>query len=110
MSRVALFGLLFTCSALCVWAQEQKAIWIWYPGDFELWLSSKIQVERTERGMFYPPFWRMDRHTPLVRFEKTVDLAQEEEVTIRSTGSAGFTTTTSTPATGNLCGRYIPKC
>ncbi|MDR1601623.1 MAG: hypothetical protein LBS42_04250, partial [Tannerella sp.] len=47
-------------------AQNSEALWIWHPGDFELWLSSKIQVERTERGMFYPPFWRMDRHTPLV--------------------------------------------
>jgi hypothetical protein len=67
-------------------AQERKAFWIWYPGDFELWLSSQIQVERTERGMFYAPFWRMDRHTPLVTFSKTVDLEQEEEVNIQVDG------------------------
>ena len=23
--------------------------WIWYPGDFEIWLSNKMQVRRTER-------------------------------------------------------------
>ncbi|MDR3261930.1 MAG: alpha-rhamnosidase [Tannerella sp.] len=68
-------------------AQSPKALWIWYPGDFELWLSSNIQVERTERGVFYPPFWRMDRHTPLITFSKTVELEQDETVDIRVEGS-----------------------
>ncbi len=67
-------------------AQESKASWIWYPGDFELWLSSKMQVERTERNVFYPPFWRMDRHTPLIAFNKIVELDAEETVDIRVEG------------------------
>ena len=63
-------------------AQEPKASWIWYPGDFELWLSSETQILRTQRGTPYPPFWRMDRHTPLVEFSKTVVLDAEETIDI----------------------------
>ena len=61
-------------------AQSPEATWIWYPGDFELWLSSKMQTLRTERGMFYGPFWRMDRHTQLITFDKTVELTEPETV------------------------------
>ena len=63
-------------------AQKHQAKWIWYPGDFELWLSSKTQVLRTQRGTPYPPFWRMDRHTPLVEFSKTVELENDETINI----------------------------
>jgi hypothetical protein len=71
------------CLNLSVMAQEGKsASWIWYPGDFELWLASRLQVERTERGMFYPPFWRMDRHTPLVAFSKSYETTEDETLEI----------------------------
>jgi hypothetical protein len=31
----------------------QQATWIWYPGDFEIWLGNKMQNRRTERGVFF---------------------------------------------------------
>jgi len=77
MKKITTF-LFFLILITNIRAQEPKAYWIWYPGDFELWLSSKIQVLRTERGMPYPPFWRMDRHTPLISFSKTVNLDADE--------------------------------
>jgi hypothetical protein len=85
MKRVLPF-LFFVTLAANVRAQAPQASWVWYPGDFDLWLSSKIQVLRTERGMFYPPFWRMDRHTPLVAFTKTVELDADETVEFRVEG------------------------
>ncbi|HET9278645.1 MAG TPA: alpha-L-rhamnosidase C-terminal domain-containing protein [Flavitalea sp.] len=62
--------------------QAQKATWIWYPGDFEIWLGNKMQNRRTERGSFFPPFWRLDNHYVLMDFHKDFDLAEGEELKI----------------------------
>ncbi len=59
---------------------QKHATWIWYPGDYEIWLANKMQNRRTERGSFFPPFWRLDNHYVLMDFHKVFDLAQPEEV------------------------------
>ena len=28
--------------------------WIWYPGDFEIWLGNIFNNRRTERGAMFP--------------------------------------------------------
>lgn len=60
--------------------------WIWYPGDFEIWLGNRMNNNRTERGAFFPPFWKTDSHYPTVEFSKTIDLAEPETITIASEG------------------------
>jgi alpha-L-rhamnosidase len=60
--------------------QAQKATWIWYPGDFEIWLSNRMQNRRTERNSFFPPFWRLDNHYALMDFHKVFQLDQPEEI------------------------------
>ena len=45
-----------------------RATWIWYPGDFEIWLSNRVQTRRVERDISIPPFWRMDSHNVTVSF------------------------------------------
>ncbi|TJZ62119.1 alpha-rhamnosidase [Sphingobacterium olei] len=72
-------------SAVTLFAQ-QGATWIWYPGDFEVWLSNDMQNRRTERGTFFPPFWRMDSHYVLVEFHKEFDVPADEEITIVAEG------------------------
>lgn len=74
-----LFVLLFVLllSAEGVMAQS-KATWIWYPGDFEVWLGNKMQSRRTERGTFLPPFWKFDSHYVLIDFHKDFDLKEGE--------------------------------
>lgn len=67
-------------------ASAQQATWIWYPGDFEIWLSNQMQNRRTERGTFYPVFWKLDNHYPLVDFHKDFILSQPEEVSIHTEG------------------------
>lgn len=67
-------------------AAAGAATWIWYPGDYEIWLANNMQNRRTERGAFFPPFWRMDSHYVLVEFSKTVDLDDGEEVEIFAEG------------------------
>ena len=67
-------------------ATASKATWIWYPGDFEVWLGNIFNNRRTERGAFFPPFWKQDSHWPTVEFTTTVDLKESEELTIRAEG------------------------
>ncbi len=56
--------------------------WIWYPGDFEIVLANKMQNRRTERGTFFPVFWKMDNHYVLMDFHKVFDVPAPETVDI----------------------------
>ena len=59
-----------------------QATWIWYPGDFEIWLANNMQNRRTERGSFFPPFWKLDGHYVLMDFHKDVELTEPEEIDV----------------------------
>ena len=65
---------------------SQQATWIWYPGDYEIWLSNQMQNRRTERRTFFPVFWKVDSHYPLMDFHKVFDLKEPEEVSIYAEG------------------------
>jgi len=65
----------------------QQATWIWYPGDFEINLSNKMQNRRTDRNTFFPPFWKMDAHYVLMDFHKVFDLKTPEEITVYAEGT-----------------------
>lgn len=60
--------------------------WIWYPGDYEIWLGNELNNRRTERGAFFPPFWKADSHYVVVEFSKTVEPEHDEEITIACEG------------------------
>lgn len=60
--------------------------WIWYPGDYEIWLGNEMNNRRTERGAFFPPFWKTDSHYVVVEFSKKLDLAAPEEIEIAVEG------------------------
>ena len=70
--------------------QHPQATWIWYPGDFEIWLGNRFNNRRTERGAMFPPFWKQDSHWPMVVFTKTVNLEEEERVSIWVEGQFNF--------------------
>ena len=76
------FLLIFTALTFISNAQT----WIWYPGDYEIWLGNEMNNRRTERGVFYPPFWKMDSHYVLVEFSKKIDLPVSEDIEIRVEG------------------------
>ena len=63
-----------------------EANWIWYPGDFEIWLGNIFNNRRTERGAMFPPFWKQDSHFVTVEFSKSFELTEEETVTIACEG------------------------
>jgi alpha-L-rhamnosidase len=68
-------------------SRAAQATWIWYPGDYEIWLSNQMQNRRTDRGTFFPVFWKVDSHYPLIDFHKDVYLSAPEEVTIHTEGN-----------------------
>ena len=65
---------------------NNKATWIWYPGDFEVWLGNIFNNRRTERGAMFPPFWKQDSHYVTVEFSKPFVLDEAEEITIACEG------------------------
>jgi alpha-L-rhamnosidase len=81
--------LVFLCAFASLHATSfaQQATWIWYPGDFEINLANKMQNRRTDRGTFFPVFWKIDSHYPLVDFHKEFNLVSAEEVAIYAEGS-----------------------
>ncbi len=72
---------------LCVSGGHIRAqTWIWYPGDFEINLSNKVQNRRTERGTFFPVFWKMDNHYVLMDFHQVFTVPAQETVSINVEG------------------------
>lgn len=84
--RICLF-LALAASLFVNQAQAQKASWIWYPGDFDIYMSNVMQNRRTERGSFFPVFWKMDSHYVLVDFHKEFTLTEPEEVKLYVEGT-----------------------
>ena len=80
-------------------ATTSNATWIWYPGDFEVWLGNIVNNRRTERGAMFPPFWKQDSHWPTVAFTKTAVLAEETTVGVRAEGQYSF----------SVDGRLLPQ-
>ena len=67
-------------------SRSEKATWIWYPGDFEIWLGNHFNNRRTERGAMFPPFWKQDSHWVTVEFSKSFELEKDETITIACEG------------------------
>ena len=70
--------------------KDNKPTWIWYPGDFEIWLGNKFNNRRTERGAMFPPFWKQDSHYVTVEFSTKVSLAEKEVIRIAAEGEYNF--------------------
>src|SRR3954471_24729766 len=75
-----------TLVLFCSMAWAQQATWIWYPGDFEVWLGNQMQNRRTERNVFLPPFWKLDSHYPLIDFHRDVDLSNADTLQLSVEG------------------------
>ena len=63
-----------------------NAVWIWYPGDFEIYHGMWQNFRREERGMEWPAFWKMDDWRKNVRFFRRYELTQPETFTVYGCG------------------------
>jgi alpha-L-rhamnosidase len=81
----SLIGLLLLIQCGLAFAQGQ-ATWIWYPGDFEIWLSNQMQSTRSERDASFLPFWRLYAPQPQVNFARKVELNAPEEIVVNAEG------------------------
>ena len=63
-----------------------KAVWIWYPGDFEIYHGMKQNFCREERGLGWPAFWKMDDWRKNLRFFRKYELAEPETFTVYGCG------------------------
>ncbi|MDO5446396.1 MAG: amylo-alpha-1,6-glucosidase [Prevotellaceae bacterium] len=64
----------------------KQAKWIWYPGDFEMWLGNRFNNLRSERGAMSPTFWKQDSHYPMVEFSTKVSLTDDETIEVFAEG------------------------
>lgn len=62
-------------------------MWIWYPGEFELWLSIQVQDRRRFRGEPVERCWHINPPFTEVTFQKEVGLHSPESIQIQSTGT-----------------------
>jgi alpha-L-rhamnosidase len=65
---------------------KRDAQWIWYPGDFEIWLRREVELRRDERLVVTPPIWRVDSPYVSVRFRKKIRLDGDETVRVVADG------------------------
>lgn len=77
--------ILWLCGILYAIALPAQT-WIWYPGDYEIWLGNQMNNRRTEKGAFYPPIWKTYDHYSMVEFSKKIELSRPEEITIKTEG------------------------
>lgn len=83
MNNKRLFAAIAACaSAISLSAQT----WMWYPGDYEIWQGNNMNNRRTDRGAYFPPFWKQDSHYVTVEFSTVVDLQQAETISIATEG------------------------
>ncbi|MCF8339375.1 MAG: alpha-rhamnosidase [Chitinophagaceae bacterium] len=78
--------LFLTCLGCFLLLAANTQTWIWYPGDFDISLANKVQNRRTERGTFFPVFWKMDNHFVLIDFHKVFNVSQPETIQINVEG------------------------
>ena len=66
---------------------SKAAKWIWYPGDFEIYLGLKIHSSRYERTTQITPIWRLDTVYPNVKFRKHFTANDDDVVFIHADGT-----------------------
>ena len=63
-----------------------NAVWIWYPGDFEIYHGMLQNFRREERGLGWPAFWKMDDWWKNLRFFRKYELTKSETFTVYGFG------------------------
>jgi len=65
---------------------NSSPVWIWYPGDFEIYHHLLLNTRREERDYQWPAFWKLDDCNHNVRFRKQLDCDAAEVMTVYAQG------------------------
>ncbi|MBQ7993732.1 MAG: hypothetical protein IJ252_11960 [Solobacterium sp.] len=65
---------------------NNKAVWIWYPGDMEIYHGMLQNFQREERSYDWPAYWKMDDWRKNVSFTHEYNLEKEETFTVTALG------------------------
>ena len=67
-------------------SNQQKAYWIWHPGEFEFMLGLDVHSQRFERGGQQTPIWKMEPTFPNAKFYYTVKIPEKTTFYIHAQG------------------------
>lgn len=65
---------------------DKQALWIWFPGEFEMFLGLRMWSTRYERQTIMLPNWRVETTYPNIAFRKEWNFQQETTLHIRTDG------------------------
>lgn len=71
---------------VCGMKKNEKAVWMWYPADFEIYHGMKQNFQREERGCGWPAYWKMSDWRKNVIFSKEFDLDDSSSFLVKATG------------------------
>lgn len=64
-----------------------QAVWLWYPGDFEIHQGMLQNFKREERGMGWPAYWYIDDCNRNVNFKREYQLTAPTTFTVTAKGT-----------------------
>ncbi|MFC6181692.1 alpha-L-rhamnosidase-related protein [Lactiplantibacillus daowaiensis] len=65
----------------------KQAVWLWYPGDFEIHQGMLQNFKREERGMGWPAYWYIDDCHRNVKFSRQYTLTATTSFTVYAQGT-----------------------
>lgn len=65
---------------------KEKARWLWFAGDFEIYHGLLQNFQREERGFDWPAYWNLDDCHRNVKFKRYYDLAEPTTFTVAAKG------------------------
>lgn len=66
--------------------KRKQPSWIWYPGDFELFLGQKVHAGRFQRDMTITPLWKVNSPQTNVLFQKQFILTKPQIIRVYGDG------------------------
>ncbi len=63
-----------------------SATWIWYPGDYEIYLGNRIMERREQQGKMIASAWRVDMPYPSVFYKHMHTSTEEESIEVYALG------------------------
>lgn len=64
-----------------------RPVWIWFPGDLEIYHGMLQNFQREERGYGWPAYWKMDDWRKNIRFLKEYELQAETSFRVIGLGT-----------------------